>query len=87
MKDDSTFNADFNDGESLNADFIEKKQFNAEFGEVIKVSTSNYEELLNLPKINDVTVIGNKTIEEYGVRKITNQEIKALVDRVFKGGE
>lgn len=31
------------------------------------VGTSNYEDLTNLPQINDVTLIGNKTLAEIGI--------------------
>lgn len=37
---------------------------------VLSRSPRNYDELTNLPKINSVTVIGSKTLPEYGLRPI-----------------
>lgn len=49
--------------------------------------TKDYEKLINRPQINDVEVIGNKSIEDYGVKTLTNIEIKQIFDRIFnKGG-
>ena len=52
--------------------------------------TKNYEELRNIPKLNGVVIRGEKTLEDYGEKTITNSEIKELVDKQFKeifGGE
>ena len=38
-----------------------------------------YDELLNLPKLNGVTIIDDKTLEEYGVVPISQEEIEELI--------
>lgn len=44
-------------------------------------------QLINRPQINEVEVIGNKSIEDYGVKTLSNLEIKQIFDRIFnKGG-
>jgi hypothetical protein len=47
----------------------------------------DYEELENLPQINDVTVIGNKSLEEYGIQEemdyITNTRIDDIINNIF----
>lgn len=55
-------------------------------GEVGKPSggTNDYEALINKPKINDVTLTGNKTFEELGLRSVTNTEISEIIKSVFK---
>ena len=50
-----TFKASFKDG----------NPFNASFGNVQKVSTSNYEELYNLPYMNGEKIIGHKVSHDY----------------------
>lgn len=63
------FSASIEDGDSLTANL----------GEIQKVSTSNYEELYNLPKIEGNTVIGDKTFIELGLNEITPQEIDEII--------
>ena len=41
--------------------------------------TNDYEELINLPEIESVTVFGSKTIEDYGINRITNTEIEEML--------
>ena len=56
----------------------------------VEGGTKNYEELRNIPKLNGVAIRGEKTLEDYGEKTITNSEIKELVDKQFKeifGGE
>jgi hypothetical protein len=47
----------------------------------------DYENLQNLPKINDVTVIGNKKPEQYGLQEeigsISNQDIDDIINGIF----
>lgn len=78
----ATFKASFKEGENLNANFSEGSQLNAEFGTVQKVSTSDYNDLYNKPKIEGVTLQGNKTFPELGLGTMTDQEI----DNVIYGG-
>ena len=80
MKDDSTFNAIFNDNESLNADFSEVKQFNANFNEVIVVKPKKYTGEYNvIPKreeqkleTKDTFLEENVTVEEIPYAETSN---------------
>lgn len=40
--------------------------------------TSNYEALLNKPKINNTTIQGNKQFSDYGLKEITTAELNAM---------
>ena len=80
-------NANFIGDDTLNADFIDDRQINAQFGDVTIVESGDYEKIINHPFINDEEVVGRKTLEDYGVKTLTNIEIKQLFDRVFTKGE
>lgn len=43
----------------------------------------NYEELLFLPQINGVSVIGDKKFEDYGLVPITSDELTEIEKEVF----
>lgn len=43
----------------------------------------DYERLKNLPQINNVTVIGNKSFDEYGLGECTNLDIDSLFKNIF----
>lgn len=43
----------------------------------------NYEELRNLPMINNVSVIGDKRFEDYGLVPMSSAEITELMLEVF----
>lgn len=45
--------------------------------------TSNYLELSNKPQINGVTLVGNKSLADLGVVKITDNEIDDIINNVF----
>ena len=62
------------------------KPINAKIGKSVSGATS-YPPLADKPQINDITLVGNKSIEDLGVSTMTNIEIKEIFDRVFnKGG-
>lgn len=42
---------------------------------VIKIETSNYNELENKPSINGVELIGNKTLEELDIHSVSQEDI------------
>lgn len=42
--------------------------------------TTNYERLINLPQVNDVTLIGNKSFSDLGIETLTNLEIEELIN-------
>lgn len=81
----ATFGAKFSEGENMAATFSESATMGATFGEVQKVSTSNYEDLYNKPKINGVTLIGDRSFEDLGEESLTNMEIVTIFNRVFGG--
>lgn len=37
-----------------------------------------YDELLDLPKLNGVTIVDDKTLEEYGLVPMTQEEIEEI---------
>lgn len=55
-------------------------------GEIKKPSggSNDYDALIHKPQINDVTLTGNKTFEELGLRAVTNTEISEIIKSVFK---
>lgn len=42
---------------------------------------SSYDRLMNKPKINDVTLEGNKSLDDLGVLTLTNLEIEEIVNK------
>lgn len=47
------------------------------------VETSDYEQLYNLPQINDVTVIGNKSLAAYGIQPTIDYADSSDIDHFF----
>ena len=43
----------------------------------------NYSSLLLLPRLNGVTVIGDKTLEDYGIIPMTSEDITEIMLEVF----
>ena len=43
----------------------------------------SYEDLLLLPMINGVTVIGDRRLEDYGLVPMTSEEVSELLIEVF----
>lgn len=50
---------------------------------IIEGGTYDYEELNNKPSINGVTLIGNKTDADLGIKELSNLEIEALLNAQF----
>ena len=73
------FKAIFKDDQALTASFQDDGQMAASFGETQKVSTGNYDDLTNKPSIENVTLQGNKTIDQIGVGTMTVQEIEKIL--------
>ena len=82
----ATFQAKFKEGNTLKADFKQTENLTAELGEVIKVSTTDYNELFNKPQINGVTLIGNKTSEEIKVQGKMQDIQESEIDQIIYGG-
>lgn len=54
----------------------------ASFETIIRVSdtpVSDYNSLINQPKINEVKLIGNRPLEELGLNTISNIELEELL--------
>lgn len=47
------------------------------------VETHDYEQLYNLPQINDVTVIGNKSLDAYGIQPTIDYADSSDIDHFF----
>ncbi len=45
--------------------------------------TNNYEDLINLPQINDVLVIGNKSLAAYGIQPTNDYADNSDINRLF----
>ena len=47
----------------------------------------NYEDLVSLPKINDITVVNNKSLEDYGIQEemdiLSNRDINDMMNNIF----
>ena len=66
----------------LQASFKPNTDMSASFESIIKVTgeeTTDYNRLTNLPKINQVKLIGNKTLLELGLCSISNIELEELL--------
>lgn len=66
----------------INTKFQRDAPMHAIFESIIRVSddgTRDYNHLMNQPKINEVRLIGNRSLEELGIRSITNIELEELL--------
>ena len=45
--------------------------------------TNNYEDLTNLPQINDVLVIGNKSLATYGIQPTNDYADNSDINNLF----
>lgn len=56
-------------------------RFKSEIRPVFSVGgSSNYEDMINKPKINGVELVGNKTNEDLNISAISNGEIEDLLN-------
>lgn len=61
--------------------FILSKEYADEaIQEAIIVGEKNYDNLENKPQINNVTLQGNKSLNDIGVQTLTNVEIEEILD-------
>ena len=47
------------------------------------IETHDYEQLYNLPQINDVTIIGNKSPSAYGIQSTIDYADSSDIDHFF----
>lgn len=66
----------------INASFKRDAPMDTSFETIIRVTdsdSSDYNSLVNQPKINEVKLIGNRSLEELGLNSITNIELEELL--------
>ena len=66
----------------INASFKRDAPMNTSFETIIRVTdsgASDYNSLVNQPKINEIKLIGNRSLEELGLNSITNIELEELL--------
>ena len=66
----------------ITTSFKRDAPMDASFETIIRVSdtpVSDYNSLINQPKINEVKLIGNRTLEELGLNTISNIELEELL--------
>ena len=66
----------------INASFQRDAPMDTSFETIIRVTDScaaDYNILVNQPKINEVKLIGNRSLEELGLNSITNIELEELL--------
>ena len=66
----------------ITTSFKRDAPMDASFETIIRVSdtpASDYNNLINQPKINEVKLIGNRTLEELGLNTISNMELEELL--------
>ena len=74
-----TFDIELNDSDNLDVSIGDSV-------EIITIGTNNYNQLINKPRINDVELIGNKSLDNLGIQekgnyantRVTNLEIDNL---------
>lgn len=83
----ASFKAKFTNENTFKASFKSGSEMKAGFGNVQVVETSNYDNLTNKPSYNGVVWEGNKTFADVGDYNLSNIQIKAIFDKVFKKGD
>lgn len=66
----------------INASFKRDAPMDTSFETIIRVTdsgSSDYNSLVNQPNINEVKLIGNRSLEELGLNSITNIELEELL--------
>lgn len=66
----------------ITTSFKRDAPMDASFETIIRVSdtlASDYNNLINQPKINEVKLIGNRSLEELGLNTISNIELEELL--------
>lgn len=74
-----TFNATFKEDRTLRASFAESDRLDARFGEAQFITTGDYNDLINKPSIETVTLQGNKTFKQLGIDELPASEIEKIL--------
>lgn len=85
-----TLNVTMQNGDILEPQLESQDELEVNLVEGIPVGMDDYEVLKNLPKVNGVELKGDKSFENLGREKITNSQIKQIIDEqyelIFGGG-
>lgn len=57
-----------------------KETIDLSLEDIIIISEKDYEKLIKKPRINEVELVGNKTLEELGIEECTNQDIDDMFE-------
>lgn len=66
----------------LTTSFKRDAPMDVSFESIIRLTdagTTDYNRLINQPKINEVKLVGNKSLEELGLHAISNIELEELL--------
>ena len=77
------FTATFNGGQTFNASMNGTQGMEASFGSVQKIETGDYDKLTNKPKINTVTVQGEKISKDYGLQDHMDSATVAEIESIL----
>ena len=58
----------------------EKETIDLSLEKIYIMSENDYEKLIKKPRINEVELVGNKTLEELGIEECTNQDIDDMFE-------
>ena len=85
-----TLNVTMQNSDILEPQMESEDELEVKLVEGIPVGVDDYEVLKNLPKVNGVTLKGDKSFESLGREKITNSQLKQIIDEqyelIFGGG-
>lgn len=73
------FTATFTETENLSASMHDSDSLGAQFGSTQFVHTDDYNDLVNKPQIENVTLVGNKTMKQLGVDTLSVQDIEKIL--------
>lgn len=58
----------------------EKETIDLSLEKIYIIREYDYEKLIKKPRINEVELVGNKTLEELGIEECTNQDIDNMFE-------
>ena len=84
MTDEIEIILELEDEDTLDLEIIEEDTIDVDMEtDTIEIVTSNYEQLNNLPKINDVQLKGNKTSKELKLQDEMDSISNLDIDKIF----
>lgn len=67
--------------EELNIELVEEDILTIELdNDVIEVEVKNYNKLENKPKINNVELVGDKSLDELDIKALSNIDIEDIIN-------